>query len=142
MVMNGKVTGTAMAMPAGIALGAGLSMLVTVVGSMLVAWLVSRESMPESAMGYGAMAILLIASALGAWLTAKRVKHRRLLVCALTGGVYYLCLLACTALFFGGQYSGMGVTALVVLAGCLSVGLMGLKGGKAPGKRGGKYRSR
>lgn len=142
MVVNRKVTGTAMAMPAGVALGTGLCMGITLLGSMLVAWLVSRETMPENAIGYGSMAILLAASAAGSWLTAKRVKHRRMVVCALTGLAYYLCLLACTALFFGGQYSGMGVTAAVVLAGCLSVGLLGLKGSGRVGKRGRKYRSR
>lgn len=142
MVVNRKVTGTAMAMPAGVALGTGLSMMVTVLGSMVVAGLVNSEAIPENAIGYGSMVILLAASALGAWLTVKRVKHRRMLVCALTGAAYYLCLLACTALFFGGQYSGMGVTAIVVLAGCLSVGLLGLNKGNGASARRRKVRSR
>ena len=40
----------------------------------------------------------------------------------------YLLLLSIAALFFGGQYEGMGVTAFVILGGCLAVVLLGLKG--------------
>lgn len=142
MVANRKVTGTAMAMPAGIALGAVICMLVTLFGSMVVAWLVSNETIPETGIGYGSMVILLVSSAVGAWVAVKGIKHRRLAVSAMTGAAYYACLLACTALFFGGQYGGMGVTALVILAGCLSAGLMGLKGERGGVRMRRKARSR
>ena len=142
MTVNKRVTNTAVAMPRGVALGAVLSLLVTLAGAMIVAALVNRETIEESAIGYGAMVILLLASLSGTWLAVNRVKRQRMIVCGLTGAAYYLSLLACTALFFGGQYTGMGVTALVILAGCGTVALMGLRGNGSGIKRQHKYRSR
>ena len=117
MTLNQKVTGTAISVPAGIAMGCAVSLLITAVGSMLVAKLISQEVLMDTAIGYGAMIILLLASALGATVSAEKVKRLRLQVCLLTGVAYYGALLAVTARFFGGQYQGMGVTALLVLAG-------------------------
>ena len=138
MVMNRKVTGTAASLPVGLAVGAVVSSAVTAAGSALAAKLVLGGSIPEGAIGYCAMVILLLASALGAWTAAGRIRHRRLYVCMLSGAVYYGCLLMLTALFFGGQYQGMGVTALVVLAGCVTAALLEKKGKGKPsgaGKR-------
>ena len=124
MTVNRKVTGTAMTMPAGIGVGCGISMLVTILGSALVAKLISLEVLQEMAIGYGAMAIILVASTLGALTAVKKVKKRMLQVSALVGFVYYGLLLAMTACLFGGQYQGLGVTALLVLAGCGLVALI------------------
>lgn len=135
MTLNGKVTGRAMTMPAGIAVGCGAAMLVTAAGSALVAKLISDEVLVDTAIGYGAMFIVLLASALGAAVSAAKVKRRRLQVCLLSGIVYYGMLLGMTAMFFGGQYQGMGVTALLVLAGTGTVILLGTRE-----KKTGKYR--
>ena len=134
MTLNGKVTGRAMTMPAGIAVGCGGAALVTAAGSALVAKLISDEVLVDTAIGYGAMLIVLLASALGAAVSAAKVKRRRLQVCLLSGLVYYGMLLGMTALFFGGQYQGMGVTALLVLAGTGTVILLGTRE-----KKTGKY---
>lgn len=142
MVVNRKVTGTASSMPAGLALGLCASLAVTIVGSILAANLVLRETIPENGIGYCSMVILLLSSVLGAVVSVNRIKHRRLYVCALSGVVYYGALLATTALFFGGQYQGMGVTAMMVLAGCGAVALLGLKGEKKGSSRGQKFKHR
>ena len=49
-------------------------------------------------------------------------------MCLAAGGGYYLCLLAITALFFGGQYQGVGVTALMVLGYTRAEAQTALKG--------------
>lgn len=128
MVVNQKVTGTTKSMAGGIAVGWGISVLATLLGAMIVAYLLSREMMQMSAVGYGTMIILLGASAAGAALASRCIRRKRLVVCLLSGGIYYVTLLAMTALFFGGQFEGIGVTCLVVMGGSLAVGLMGLKG--------------
>lgn len=135
MVVNRKVTGTASSMPAGLALGGCVSLTVTILGSILAANLVLRELLPESSVGYCAMIILLVSSYLGATVSVGRIKHRKLYVCVLTGVIYYGLLLAITALFFGGQYQGMGVTALVVAAGCAAAILIGMNGRKRRSNR-------
>lgn len=137
MVLNRKVTGTASAMPVGLAMGLAASLGITLVGSAILAWLVGSEKLGQGSIGYGSLVILLLASVLGAVTAFGKIRHRRMLVCVLSGVLYYGSLLCVTALFFGGQYQGMGVTALVVLGGCLCVALLGLGGGrrKKYGKR-------
>jgi hypothetical protein len=63
------------------------------------------------------------------------------MVCCITGMVYFLGLLAATALFFGGNYKGVGISAIVVIIGTLSAGALGLKRKAGPGRRYIKYRS-
>lgn len=124
-------------MPGGLAWGALVSMGLTLVGSGLVAFLVDRGSMPVDGIGYGAMVILMVSALSGAWTAWKKVKRLRLQVCLISGGIYYLMLLGVTMLFFGGQFRGMGVTALVVACGSILAILAGFSKG-----RGGKRRYR
>lgn len=138
MTVNRKVTGTAVSMPAGIAIGCVVSLLLTLAGSSLAAKLISDEILKETAIGYGSMLIVLLASALGAVTAILRVKRRYLQVCLLSGVSYYGLLLCITALFFGGQYQGMGVTAMLVLAGVGSVVLLGTKEKKTKNFRKGR----
>ena len=129
-------------MPAGLAVGALAALLTTLTGSALAGYLVSTEKLPEQAIGYCAMVILLMSSLLSSAVSVGKIKHRRIYVCALSGVIYYVILLSLTALFFGGQYQGMGVTGLVIFAGCGIVGLYGLKGEKGPAYSKRKYRHR
>ena len=138
MVANHKVTGTASSMPAGLAAGWLVNLLLTIIGAGLSGLLISREILPESSIGYCIMLIILASSALGATTSIHRIKRRRAYVSLLSGLIYYGTLLSMTALFFGGQYQGMGVTALLVIAGCGMVLLLGLKGEKGPNRK--KYR--
>ena len=124
MTANHKVTGTAMSMPVGIAIGCAISVILTLLGAGAVAKLIAEEVLQESAVGYGAMAIILLATVCGAFIAIKKVKKRKLQVSMLVGVGYYVTLLAITALFFGGQYQGMGVTGLLVFAGAGAVILM------------------
>lgn len=142
MVVNKKVTGKAVPMAAGLGIGLAVSMALTMIGGAVTANLILTEKIGEGAIGYGAILILLLSSAMGAWLAAVLIKSRWMVVCLGAGGSYYLTLLGITALFFGGQYQGMGVTALVILGGCGAVGLLGLRAGNGTRKRTKKYHSR
>jgi hypothetical protein len=113
-----------MSMPAGLAIGTGLSLLITLAGACVTAWLLSSEYIAVEQIGYGSLVTLITASAAGAWIASMLIKHRHLMVCVTTGGLYYASLIMITAVFFGGQYQGMGVTLLAILAGCGSVAIM------------------
>ena len=136
-----------MSIPGGLALSTAVSLGVTLILSAVVAKMVDAELMGEGAIGYGSLATLLTASIsgaigygalitlltsaiAGAAFAATKIKRQRMLVCFLSGLVYYITLLGITALFFGGQYQGMGITALVIAGGCGTVILMGMKQGK------------
>ena len=126
--MNKKVTGKASSVPAGVAIGVCLSLAVMLVGAAVLAWLVASESVGEEMIGYGAMLILFTASVSGSWLSSMKIKRLRVQVSLITGGIYYLVLLAITALFFGGRYQGMGVTGILVMLGSGTASILGLKG--------------
>lgn len=138
MINNHKATGRALSMPAGFAIGLCFSLCTTLILSVILAQLVSAEKLEWETIGYGIMAILLITSIIGAKATCMMIKRRKLISCMLAGLFYWLALLMTTALFFGGQYSGMGVTGLIILCGsalvCLSE-LRGEKGRKAASRR-------
>lgn len=131
MTVNHKVTGTAVSMPMGIGIGCGISMLLTLAGAGAVAKLIADEVLRETAIGYGAMAVILMASVCGSLIAVNKVKKRRLQVSLLVGAGYLVMLLAVTALFFGGQYQGMGVTALLIFAGSGAVILLGSRNKKS-----------
>lgn len=140
MVANRKPTGRAVSMPAGLSMGALFAVIWTILGAVIVGKLVDSETIPESAIGYGSAVILLTASFGAAMVAFGRIKRQRALVCMAAGGIYFLLLLSVTALFFGGQYTGMGVTALLILAGSGTALLLGLNGGG--GKRHRTYKKR
>lgn len=133
MFANRKVTGTASSMAGGLAWGGAVSMALTVILAVVTAKMVDMGTLAEGNVGYAALGILLISTVSGARLAAGRIKRRRLLVCLASGAIYYGLLLLVTALFFGGKYTGMGVTALAVLGGSGASCLMGM--GQGSGRR-------
>ena len=140
MTVNRKVTGTAVGMPAGIIVGWVISMAATIAGSALAAWLISNETMQESSIGYMAMVIILLSTVLGTGMAVHKVKRKILQVSALAGSAYFLSLLGMTAVFFGGIYQGMGVTALLVASGTCAVVLMAGRDKKQSKYRNGRRR--
>jgi hypothetical protein len=142
MVVNKKVTGKAISMPFGLAIGLTVCIAITLIVAGISANLILNQRIGEGAIGYCALLALLLASSAGAWMAAVLVKRRWMIVCMVVGGCYFLTLLGVTALFFGGQYQGIGATALTILGGSGCVGLLGIRAGNSGRKRHKKYRSR
>lgn len=130
MIRNHISTGRALSMPAGLATGLSIGLATTVILSALLAKLVSTEKVEWGSVGYGIMIILLITSAIDSKATCFMIKRRKLISCFLAGLLYWLSLIMITALFFGGQYEGMGVTGVVVFCGSAIVCLLESKGEK------------
>ena len=123
-----------MGMPWGIGMGVMIAVVITLLGAILLTWLVTEEKLEMGMLGYGIMAFQFLGGAVGALAAMLAVKHRKLQVCLMTGAGYYLMLLAMNALFFGGQYEGMLTTGLVLLAASGITAILGSREGK-PGKR-------
>lgn len=132
MVVNRKPTGRAVSMAAGLGIGAGFALIWSILGAMITAKILDTEMMPESAIGYSAAIILATASFGAAMIAYGKIQRLRTVVCLVSGGIYFLMLLCVTALMFGGQYAGVGVTALMILAGSGAAAVLGLS------KRGGQ----
>lgn len=130
-----KYTGRTMSIPAGLGMGLGVSLTITAAAIGILAKLVDSEKLPWERVGYGIMVMLLAASFAGALAAYGKIKRQRLMVCLLTGVVFYGFLLSLTALFFGGQFEGMGVSLLLILAGSGAAGLLGLRQGRGAGQK-------
>ena len=115
MITNKKPTGRAASMPKGLFLGAMVSLLITILSAIVIAKLVNSEYLQEAKIGYGIMLSIMVSSFSGSMLATFQVKRRILLVCMLSGILYFLILLSITAIFFGGQYEAVGVTGILVM---------------------------
>ena len=130
MTYNHKVTGRALSMPASFAIGVFISLGMTLILSVILAKLISTEKVEWERVGYWIMAILLTASAIGSKATCLMVKRRKAVSCLIAGILYWLGLLIIAALFYGGQYTGIGVTGIIILCGCSVVCLLELRPGR------------
>ena len=118
MVNTKKRSGQAMSIPAGLMIAGVCSLIISVIGSIILGWMIDAEFLIWENAGYGIMLILFFASFLGSSMASAAIKQRRFLVSFLGGVTYYLILLLITTLFFGGKFYAMGITALLIFAGC------------------------
>ncbi len=142
MVINCKPTGRAATIPIGLLIGGVTALASTLALTAVLAKLMEGEILPEENVGYGVMFLLLISAFLGSGIACKRVKRRYLLTAALTGVVYVGILLSITALFFGGQYSAVGVTVLLVFCGSLLAAMLFSRNGKGRKPKKPKFKNR
>lgn len=119
-----KMSGTAFSIPVGLGFSLLTSLGITLFGAAVIAWMLNGEKMGEGSIGYASMVILALAAGFGAFTGVRTIKKLRLQVCMMSGGIYLLTLLAITALFFGGQYQGIGACALIILAVCAVIAFL------------------
>jgi putative membrane protein (TIGR04086 family) len=105
--------------------GGMMAMGVTLVCCALCAWLISKETMGEGAATYCIPMMLILSSFAGGKVAIGKLRERRLVTGLAAAGVYFLVLLAVTALFFDGQYRGLGVTVPAVLSGGAGAAILG-----------------
>lgn len=140
MTVNQKPSGRAVSVPMGLMTGAMVSLGITILLAAIAAKLTQMEVTEEAHIGYYVIVILMAASFAGAFTACKRIKRQRLMICVLSGIVFFLSLMSITALFFGGQYEAVGVTGLLIFCGCMLALLAcgnSSRGGKR--RRPGKY---
>ena len=118
-----------------VALGVCFSMLMTISGAALTALMVNGQTIGEGRAGLAAKIIVGLSTIVGCVVASLFAKRLRLQVCMLCGGTYYSVLLGMTALLFGGEYTSMGITALIVLIFCVGTAFI-------PDKKGRKWTHR
>lgn len=122
-----KANGTAPSILRAAVFGTGTSCICAILWAALLAKLLDGEVIEMETVGYWAMAAHVTAVLAGGLFAAGRAGHRRVWAVGITGAGYYICLLLVNALFFGGQFTGLGVTFLLVAA---AVGAGTLTAGK------------
>lgn len=123
-----KLNGRTSSVPGGLAAGSFVSIAVTALSAALLAMLLDREILAWENVGYGIAFTILLAAYAGAITAWNRIRRQRLIVCLMSGMVYWGILLSLTALFFGGQFEAVGVTLLLIAGGCLCACLPAGKG--------------
>ena len=121
-----RPTGTAKSIPAGIGIGLLVSLICTLALAALAAYLILAEITPQDSIGYWAIGILLVSTITGSLTAVRYIQRLKLQMSFLSAGCYFALLLAITALFFGGQYQGMGTTAVTVFAGAAASAGVGM----------------
>ena len=122
--------GKATSMPVGIGIGLGTGIAITLIGAVILAFALEAQRVSVEMMGYGIMVVLFISAFAASIVAMWCVKHRKMQVSLITAGAYLLSLFAINALFFGGQYEGVGATLLVVAIAGAVAGFVGSSGGK------------
>lgn len=137
MTAFGRTNGKATSIPVGLFWGGVSSTAITLLISAVIAWLVVSRKIRQDQIGYGVMVLLAMAAFFGAKVSYGKIKRQRLMVSVVSGVIYFGILLCITALFFGGQYSGVGETALMIFCGSGLAFLL-----KEPAKTGRERRKR
>lgn len=131
MTTQHKVTGRASSVPAGLAAGAMVSILVTAVICVISGWMIGSEMIEQNKIGYCSITALIASAILGSMVASKKVQRKRFLISMASGGIYYAILAAVTIIFFDGSFQGMGVTFLTIMIGVLASALFSNRGRSA-----------
>ena len=127
-----KISGRAPSLVKSVVAGLLMAGVWTLFCAMVIAKLVDGEMLPMENVGYGSMISVLSAVFMGASLAGRKAGHMVTQAAILSGLGYFVCLMLVNALFFGGSYTGMGVTGLMA---ALATGTVLLMAGKGSGKR-------
>ena len=130
-IMNKKDKG----LPEALGIGLLAGVILTLLGTGLLALLIGNETMDITAMSPGCIVIHLIGSALTGLVAYGVMKRQRIVVCALSALCYFLVQVGITALFFGGQYQGIGAGVLSIIGGGVLSILPGFISGSSGGKK-------
>lgn len=121
--------------PAALALGTGIAVITTMVGSLIAAWLLHSQKIDEGGISYVVMVITVASIILGAVSAAGGAGKQILPVCTGTAAVYLLLLVAVNLLFLDGKVKGFLPTMVLVLGCGVSVSLIYVKFSGNKGKR-------
>lgn len=112
-----KSNGKASSIPAGLAIAALVSMVITLMLSSVIAVYINSEKISWIQSGYWIMGMLFLASYVGGKCAFASIKRQKIAVSIMSGILYWGLLLCVTALFFGGDYGSVWETAGIIGAG-------------------------
>ena len=119
----------------GIHIGTGAALMLTLAGCAVAAWGIHAQRIPENGLDAAAAVIAAGSAAVGTAVGCGITGQKRVPMCGITAAAYFLCLLSVTALFFGGEYGGIGGMALAAFGGGAVPILLGILPKKRKGIR-------
>ena len=127
--------GKAWSLAGGIGVGICTATLWTLVAAVITGKLLDLEILSRSYVGYASLAILISSAWLGSMVSLGKTRRKKLMACIATGVGYLFVLLGTTAMFFGGRYEAVAVTALVIAGGSALALLSGKYAQKGSGRK-------
>ena len=118
--------------------GSGTSLICAFLCAAVLARLVDAGVMKMEQVGYGVLIGHLMSVFLGTKIAMAAMGREGLYAAGAAGAAYYLALLCVNGLFFGANFTGLGVTWLLVLLGAAAAVLTG--GEKRGRKRHKRYK--
>ena len=125
-----------------LALGVVMSMVVTLICAAAFAAMISAGVIGENMVGYISNGILLLAAVIGSLTGVGKLQEKKLYWCLGIAVIYFLLLLAMTALFFDGRYDRITVTSFVLFLGAIGGAILGKGKGSGSNLRKRKIRRR
>ena len=113
--------------------GAAVSLLVcmitTLIGISISAYMIHKELIDQNSGEIVTMVVLTVSSAAGALTAMQKIKGLMIPITLLSVMTYILMLFSVTALFFEGQYNGVGrVVSAILLGGVIALAVRKITG--------------
>lgn len=122
-------------LPEALVIGVLAGIIVTLIGTSLLAYLIGNETLDIHSVNPGCIVIHFLGSGAVGLVSYGFLKRQRIIVCALSALCYFLLQLGMTAMFFGGQYQGIGGSVLAIIGGGVLAVLPGFISRGSGGKR-------
>lgn len=117
MNVSQKPTGRAKTMPGGLFYGWVFEMTITTIMILGSSWACVSGMLPWEKIGYCIMVSVALPAYLGATLSYKKIKRRKVLVCGVSCAAYLATLAGICVLMFGGQFEAWYIIALLSVLG-------------------------
>lgn len=117
-------SGGAKSIPAGLAIGWVMQILLTMALCLMLAALILSGRVGQEALGYSVPVILIVTAYAGAAASCKLVGHHNLILCLSSAALYLGTLLAIALLLFDGEIRAFWISALLVLGGAMAAMLL------------------
>lgn len=133
--MMKKQVGRSPSMAKAVLTGTGVAVLSAFICAAVIAKLLDSEVLRMESVGYASMIAHICSVFIGTRTAMGRAGNMGQTAAMITGGAYYLCLLLVNALFFGGSFTGLGTTLVLVALAAAAAILTAGKGRRRSGRK-------
>ena len=124
--------GNRMQGPTAVLLGIGVSVVATVLGAALVAYLVHTEVLGQANVRLWLMVTLMLSAAIGSIVSSTGYRDKKIIGSTAAGVGYFAILILTNAFLFDGEFTGFWLSLLMIVVGVVAsmLPVMHKKGGK------------
>ena len=126
-----SVTKKAVRLPAGIGIGVAVALAITMLGAVIVTFMLAGENLAVGSATFAIIPVQFLAALCGSTAATMCIGKHKMQVSLITAGMYLLSLLASNAIFFEGEYVGVGGSILVVALAGVAAAFIGNGGAKS-----------